>query len=407
MKQDAGSTKMTDQTSDEAADLQEDAYLLVTVDQHATNLTSFWDALKEPGLGRKIPAIISAYTHHRIGRMLSRYSLQNGKIYAGGISYMAIFSLAAAVTVAWSLFSYFFGSNPGFQTLVVDSINRHIPGLIGDSTTGVKGIIDPQAIVTSSGNFLTGAVALVLAIWSAMKIVRYTVTALRAMFGLMEYPGDAIQTYFRYFVGLLLLFLAIGTTVFLSIISDTFEAWIVTVWPETRRIIETAAFDVLRLLVPSLVDVAMFAVMIRYVARLTVPTKTLWAGAIMYAIASTFLRWGGNALMGASRNPVIATIATVVMLLVWVNILARAALYICAWMADPPATPFKIYPNQVMATEEPNYVTMAAPRTLNWPHNPLSGDVIPAQKMDSNPAQESGDAEQALVAANGEQSEKE
>lgn len=405
MRQDVDSTQTAAEDAVAPADVQEDAYLLVTVDQHVTNLTSSWEALKEPGLRRKIPAIISAYTHHRIGRMLSRYSLQNGKVYAGGISYMAIFSLAAAVTVAWSLFAYFFGADSHFQTMVVESINKYIPGLLSDPGTKTQGIIDPQAVVTSSGTFLTGVVALVLAIWSAMKIVRYTVTALRAMFGLLEYPGDAIQTYFRYFVGLILLFLVIATTVLLSIASNAFEAWIVTVWPESRRVIETAAFDVLRLLIPSIIDIAMFAAMIRYVARLAVPTKTLWAGSIMYAIASMLLRWGGGALMGASRDPVMATIATVITLLLWVNILARAALYICAWMADPPATPFKVYPDQVMAQEKPNYVTMAAPRTLDWPHNPLNGDLIPAQKMDSNPAKERGDATQALVASSEQSAE--
>lgn len=365
--------------------LREDAYLLVTVDQERAKLSSFWDALKLPGLGAKVAGVVSVYTHQRIGRTLSRYSLQNGRVYAGGISYMAIFSLAAAVTVAWSLFSYFFGSNSAFQTLVVETINQYIPGLLSDRSTGQTGIIDPSAVVTSSGTFLTGAIALVVAIWAAMKIVRYAVIGLRTMFGLLEYPGDTIQTYFRYFVGLILLFMGVISTVLLSLLSQTFEAWIVTVWPESRRALDTAAFDAFRLILPSLVDIAMFAAMVRYVARVRVPRKTLFYGSLFFAVAALILRFSGAALMKASHDPVLATIATAATLLVWVNILARISLYICAWMADPPAAPLKVSADQVMATSNPNYVTLQVPATLDWPHNPLNGDVIPAQRIDSNP----------------------
>lgn len=381
---------------DSAPDLREDAYLLVTVDQERSTLKSFWSALRQPGLDNKVTALVSAYTHHRIGRMLSRYSLQNGRVYAGGISYMAIFSLAAAVTVAWSLFSYFFGSNTAFQTLVVETINRYIPGLLSDPGTGTQGILDPSAVAASSGTFFTGAIALIIAIWAAMKIVRYTVIGLRSMFGLLEYPGNAVQTYFRYFIGLLLLFLSILSTVLLSLASQTFEAWIVNVWPESQRFLDTVAFEAVRLAFLSLVDIGMFAAMVRYVSRVRVPRGTLLMGSIFFAIASLALRIGGSALMGASHDPVIATIATAATLLVWVNILARFSLYICAWMADAPAVPFKISADQVMALSDPNYVTLRAPSTLDWPHNPLNGDIIPAQRMDSNPVQENGEVVEAL-----------
>lgn len=365
--------------------MSEDAYLLVTVDQEQTKLRSFWEAIASPGPANKVRGVVFAYMHHRLGRTLSRYTLQNGRVYAGGISYMAIFSLAAAVTVAWSLFSYFFGSNTEFQTLVVETINNYLPGLLADPSTGTEGIIDPSAVVTSSGTFLTGVIALVVALWAAMKIVRYAVIGLRAMFGLLEYPGDTIQTYFRYFVGLLLLFLGVLSTVLLSLLSQTFEAWIVTVWPESRRTLDTAAFDVFRLTLPSLVDIAMFAAMVRYVARVRVPNRTLFYGSVSFAVASLVLRVGGAAVIGASHDPVFATIATAATLLIWVNILARISLYICAWMADPPAVPFKVSADQIMATSNPNYVTLQDPATLDWPHNPLNGDVIPAQRIDSNP----------------------
>lgn len=360
----------------------EDAYALTAVEQQRSTLADLGPALKTPGLKNKIMAVGSVYQHHRIGRALTRYGIQDGQMLAGGMSYMAIFSIAALVTVAWSVFAHFFTADDHFQTLVVSAVNHYIPGLLADPGTGVEGLINPSEVAPTTGSVVAAVIALILGSVSAMQIVRYTTEGIRAMFGLMDFPGLMLKAYVRYFLGLLLLILAVLVTAFLSVLSQTFENWVTTVWPETVRVVDTVAFDIGRLMLPSIIDFAMFYAMVRFVSRVRVPHRTMVIGSVAFAVASLMLRSGGTALMTASQNPVIAAAATVVALLLWINILARVTLYICAWMADPPAVVMKLKPEEVLGNSRPNYVTLHSPVTLNWPHHPVTGDLIPARRLD-------------------------
>ena len=356
----------------------EDAYVVVAADQWRARLRDLLPALRTPGMKNKIAQVMAVYQHHRIGRGFSRYSLQKGRISAGGISYMTMFSLSAVVTVGWSLFSHFFAADTKFRSLVIEAVNQYLPGLLSDPATGEKGIVDPSALSSNTGTLVAGIIAFAIASWTAMQIIRYIVDGLRSMFGLLDYPGTMLSAYIRYFAGLMLLFLAVLTTAFLSVASSWFEGWLLSLSPSAHLVVDSAAFELARLGIPTLIDFGMFMVMVRYVSRIRVPYKTLLVGAILFSIASTALRYGGSALMGASKDPVIATIATAAALLLWVNFLARAALMISAWMADPPAVVAKVNKRFVHTEQHPNYVTLLAPVTLQWPHNPVTGDIIPA-----------------------------
>ena len=360
------------------------SYVLVHAKQWKSGVRDIGPALRQQGLKSKIASLIDVYQHSRIGRGLARYSMQKGRIAAGAISYMAIFSLSAVVTVAWVIFTHFFSASAAFQSLVIDTVNRFVPGLIANPATGTSGIVDLSDISLGNGTLVAGIIAFVAAFWTAMQIIRYIVDGLRSMFGLLDYPGTAMTAYPRYFAGLILLFLGVITTAVLTVMTGRFEEWVVSVFPGVREILETHTFGAIRLGVPSLVDFLMFMVMVTFVARIAVPRRTLLVGAVMFAVASTTLRFGGEALMGASNDPVIATIATAAALLLWVNFVARAALMVSAWMADPPAVVMKVKKDSVHADKRPNYVTLSRPATLAWPHNPVTGDLIPAHPLDAD-----------------------
>lgn len=366
-------------TAEEAS--SEDAYVLITADQWKSTAGDLWPALRTPGLKAKLSAVLSVYQHHRIGRGLSRYSMQKGRQSAGAISYMTLFSLGALVTVGWSLFSHFFSANSSFQTLVVTSINQFVPGLISDPATGETGLVDPESLGTGSGTVVAGLIAFVVASWTAVQIIRYIVDGLRSMFGLLDYPGTMVSAYLRYFAGLGLLFLAVLITAGLSLVSTWFEEQLESLSPAAHTVIDSSAFELARLAIPTLIDFLMFMVFVRFVARIGAPYKTLLVGSIIFAVAATALRFGGGALMRVSTDPVLATIATAAALLLWVNFMARAALMICAWMVDPPAVIAKVDKVYVHTDQRPNYVTMNAPVTLKWPHNPVTGDIIPARPL--------------------------
>lgn len=366
----------------------EDAYVLITAAQWKSTLKDVWPALRTPGFKNKFAELLDVYQHHRIGRGLSRYSLQKGRLSAGAISYMTLFSLGALVTVGWSLFSHFFSANSHFQSLVIETVNQYVPGLITDPGSGTTGLVDLSRLTTDGGTVVAGIIAFVVASWTSVQIVRYIVDGLRTMFGLLDYPGTMVSAYLRYFAGLGLLFLAVLTTVGLTLVSSWFEEQLEAISPAAHAVIDSNAFELARLAIPTLIDFLMFMVMVRFIARIGVPYKTLLVGSILFAIVSTALRYGGGALMRASKDPVLATIATAAALLIWVNLMARAALMICAWMSDPPAVVTRVDKRYVHVNQRPNYVTLNKPVTLNWPHNPVTGDIIPARPIEEDADQD-------------------
>ncbi|WP_099331700.1 YihY/virulence factor BrkB family protein [Actinomyces minihominis] len=375
----------------------EQTYSLIHADQWKSRFRDLGPALRTSGFKNKIKAVAGVYQHHRIGRGLTRYSMQKGRLAAGAISYMAVFSLSAALTVAWTLFSHFFTANPEFQSLVLTTVNQFVPGLVTNPTTGVKGIIDPGAISQTKTTIIAGIAAFVAAVWSSIQVIRYISDGIRSMFGLLNYPGTNLKAFARYLLGIVLLFLGVMSTVLLTLASGWFEEAIASIFPTSAHILDTRTFDFLRTAFPSLIDFIMFGLIVRYVARIRVPRATLLTGSLAFAILSTILRFSGEALIRASDNPVIATIATAAALLLWVNFLARAALMVSAWMADAPAVVIRVKKEYVHGGSFPNFVTLHAPETLKWPHNPVTGDIIPAIPISALPAELSDELKEELV----------
>ncbi len=361
-------------------------YRLVLAEQWKTRPHHVVQALKTPGLLSKSASFADLYRHHRIGRAVNRYLLNLGKVTAGGISYMAIFSLVAAVTVGWSLFSHFFAANPTFQSSVIEAVDQFIPGLITDPYTGNEGVIDPDSLRVGTGTLITGIAAFLVAFWSASRIVRYSADGVRSMFGLLPFPGNFFTFYARYFVGLVLLFLGVVMSALLSLASDWFEKWLTSTMSLEHPIGEFLSFDLATVLVPATVDLLVFYLFIRYVAAVKVPRRTLWAGALIFAVASESLRLAGTAVIHISSNPLLAAATTLATLMVWVNILARVALLVSAWMSDPPAVAGPVLPHQIHSHDRPNYVTLARPGTLAWPHHPVTGALIPAEAVRKRPS---------------------
>ncbi|WRS31013.1 YhjD/YihY/BrkB family envelope integrity protein [Actinomycetaceae bacterium MB13-C1-2] len=363
-----------------------------------------WAALKEPGLRAKVQELMKVYRHSRIGRAVTRYGNQNGAVVAGGITYMSIFSLAAMITVGWTVFAHVFSQNPEFQTTVISSINSLIPGVIADPASGEKGIIDPKGINMGSGNVVAGVIAFGVAVYSASRIVVYISGGIRAMFGLRTYPRNAVVNMVQSFVGVLILLVAVFATASLTLISELAVDWADSTFPALKELHSSFAFNALSASVPLLVNVAAFALFVRYVAGVRVPRTELVIGSIVFSIASEVLRTLGTTVVGSGlKDPVIAAAATVGTMMLWINFLARAALNVCAWMANPPAVVGGLAADDDYVRHTPNYVTLSDDETLTWPHHPISGDLIPtraeAGDLEAEPGVPSNSGDQATVEA--------
>lgn len=355
-------------------------YELLTVPQDKSSLRDLRGALATPGLVGKWNAVYQVYQHHRIGRAVNRYFLQRGKLAAGGITFMAVFSIAGLATVGWTLFAMFFHMDYRFQMMVAEAVNQFIPGIM-ITPDDPDGLLNPMSLQPSTGTYATGIIGFLVALWAASRVVRYLADGVRSMFGLLTFPGRSLFMYPRYFLALLLLLLAVLATAVLTVASDHLLSWVSHLFGIVPPLQHTFTSDLLTLTVPFLIDGAMFWVVVRLAADVKVPTKTLLAGSAVFGLASTLLRYVGSTVIGMTNNPLTAAAATVITVMVWINVLARITLVICAWMADPPAMVTRVDRRSIHLQSAPNYVTSAAPHTLEWPYHPISGDLIPARAL--------------------------
>ncbi|HAN25149.1 MAG TPA: ribonuclease BN, partial [Microbacterium ginsengisoli] len=108
---------------------------------------------------------------------------RNGLLLAAGMSYQSLFAIFAVLYLAFAAVGLWLGGSPQAVQGLIDLINRYIPGLIGGESSLVS--TDQVQDVASGGRGLlgvTGAVAAIVVIWTAIGFVTYARRAVRDIF---------------------------------------------------------------------------------------------------------------------------------------------------------------------------------------------------------------------------------
>lgn len=298
-------------------------------EREKTPLTSRFKTLKERG--RKVGQRI---LQTRPARAVRRYRLANGSILAGGITYTALFSLSAALTIGFTLLIRFFGNNEEIKESVMESLDEAIPGLI--DTGSNNGLIRPDDLTISPALTITSFVALGVLLFTALRAMGVLRKSLHTMFGMLTARKNKPVDKARELLGFFIIATGVLVSAVATIAVDTAGRWLAgrlvggEIW---GSLIPLGSFAV-----GLLVDVGMFFLLIRVLAGLRLPTKDLVAGAAVAAVGLGALRILGTSVVAgsASSNPLFASATVVVTLLVWINTSARIILLAAAFAADPP-----------------------------------------------------------------------
>ena len=337
------------------------------------------EALRTDGLVPKVQAVAGWWQRTRIARMLARYGKRNGGLLASGMALTALLSLTAAVTLGFTVFMAVLGGNDELRESVVKTVNEVLPGLVSDGE--VDGLIPIESLQASTATSVTSIIAFAVMLWSASGVIGSLATSVRSIFGVVATPQNFAIGILRNFAGVFGMGIALIATAALGVGVGMFGDWLfgtIGVNGTAGRIAIAAA----SMLVNFCVDAALVAFLVAVVAQVRVPRRDLWIGAFMAGIGSLVLREVGTTAVGSVKGPLLTTATTLVTLILWINLLVRIVLYICAWMANPPAPQPVRDAAEVHFHERPNFVTMSAPHTLSWAHHPVTGEVLP----DSVPA---------------------
>lgn len=322
----------------------------------------------------------------RLARALARYSGARGALLAGGIAYTALFSVFAALAIGVTTLMLALGRHPGLRQAVLDSLGQALPGVI-DGGDG-SGLVSIDQLVIDSPLSLGSAVAVVVMVVSAMGLMGALANAVRAMFGIVQLPRNPVVAQLVNLLGFLVLMASVVLTAVASLATGAL----------TEQVKELGALPAwlsgwgakaLSLAVALVLDAAVLVLLVR-LSGVRAPRRDLLPGALLGAVAYGLLRELGTGVVAeAVKNPLLASFAALVVLVLWIHLAARVTLVLAAWIANPPRPQAVGHPDEVHMSERPNYVTMSAPATLDWPHQTISGalDVDPTLNPGYEPPQ--------------------
>ena len=333
----------------------------------------------------RIKGLIGALQRTRPGRALKRYGTARGALMAGGIAYTAMFSIFAALVIGMSTLLAMIGNRPAFRAATISSVDSMLPGVL-DTGDG-QGLVTVEQLTLSSALNFGSVIAGVALLYSAMSLMGTIKTALRAMFGIVNPPPGPVVSQLLNLLGFLVIVAGVLVTAVASVVTTTLSGGIGRRLGLPESLTGTGAW-LATLTVSFIIDAGVLALLIS-VCGVRPPKRDLIQGCMLGALALGVLRQVGTGAVGSAavRNPLLASFAAVVVLVLWLHLTSRAVLLVAAWTANPPLPREVEHPAEVHAHERPNYVTLSVPETLTWPRQSLTGalEADPTARPDYSP----------------------
>ena len=278
-------------------------------------------------------ALMQWWKESRPGRALAHFGVSGGRVFSGGIAYSALFSVVAGLTIGFTVFMAVLGGNEQLRQDVIENVAEALPGLI-DTGDG-DGLLSPEVFVISPGVSIAGAVAVVVLLLSALAVMAALRMAIRAMFSDIDASG-AVAKKLRELAGFAALSLAVVVSAVLGIVVSSAAQWTLALvgLSGTSPLVAQG----IGILIAFVVDASVFMLLVVLLAGQRPPRRDLLIGAAMAGAALGVVRYLGTSVVTGSvqGNPVLGSFAVIVVLLLWINLIARIVLMAAAWTADPP-----------------------------------------------------------------------
>jgi membrane protein len=287
------------------------------------------DASAAPVRKKPVPRLIAWALARKPVRAFLLYSEHRGAMLADSITYRALFSVFAAVLLGFSIAALWLAGNPVAWQALIDAVDRVIPGLVGEG-----GLIDPSSIQAPAGLTIAGAVALVGLVGAAIGAIGSLRTAIRTI-------ADKVHDdVFFLWVSLRNLGLAVGfggalalsaAVTFLGTAGvGALAEWLGLPADAPVAVLGTQAVAVIAVFA---LDAVAIAAIFRVLSGLKPSVRALWSGALLGAVGLTVLQQlSGLFVGGAKSNPLLATFATLIAVLLWFNLSAQVILIASAYI---------------------------------------------------------------------------
>ncbi|WP_404443517.1 YihY/virulence factor BrkB family protein [Microbacterium marinum] len=267
-------------------------------------------------------------------RVWRHFLRNNGFLLSASISYQSLFAIFATIYTAFAVIGIWLGGSDAATGGLIAVVNSYIPDLIS-----IGGPVHPDGVAevvrTSSGVLaVTGAVALAVAVWTAIGFVTFTRRAVRDIFGL---PFDT-RNYLKLKLGDLVAALLFGIALVIGagfglvaggIVAQIFD-WFSIPY-------EARAIDVLSrvgsVVVGFAVNSAALMALIRFLTGTSLPARAIAPGAMFGGGALSLLQLGAGFLAVYSpTNPLLATFSVLIGFLLWLRLAGIVVLVAASWV---------------------------------------------------------------------------
>lgn len=266
-------------------------------------------------------------------RVWLHFTERRGLLLAGGLSYQSLFAVFAGIWVGFATGGLVLQANPQLADAFFTLLATSVPGLI--AWQGAEGVIQPEQLLQLKVLGITGAIAAGALAFTALGWLSSARDAVRALFDL---PGQKLN-FFLLKLKDLGLGLGFGAVLLVSAALSVFSTQAtgaVLDWVGIRSdsLIANAVGSAAGLLIMLALDTGVLAALFRVLSGLVIPLRRLLFGSLLGGIGLGVLKVLGSLLLGgASRNPLLASFAILIGLLIWFNLVCTVILVTSSWIA--------------------------------------------------------------------------
>jgi membrane protein len=259
------------------------------------------------------------------------YSRSGGNLLAAGMSFQMLFASFAGIWVLFAVANNAFETHPEIKAASIDFINNQVPGLID-----ANGPIYPEMLSQSSSMTATGIVAGIATVWTAIAWLDYTRVAMRGIFGLPATTKVNFVFLKMYDFGLAVIYglLVIVSAIASVIVTQAVDDVCVGFGIDPDNDVLFASLQVVGVILVLALDTLILGLMIRVLSGVNIPWSRLVGGALFGGIVLGVLKIFATVYIArSSDNPLFASVALFIGILLWFNLSCRVFLLAASWVA--------------------------------------------------------------------------
>lgn len=267
-------------------------------------------------------------------RAFQHFTTVKGNRLAAAVTYFGFLSLFPLLALAFAAFGIVLANNPDVEQQVFDAIGEALPGFVG----GEDSPINPETLKDAATT--AGVIGAVLLLFTGTGLV----DAIREALHVVWNQGDVKVNFVLRKLADVLLLIVIGVIIIASVAVSSITTSFANVALDAVGLADSGIarvlFSALTLALALLLDTVVILVLFLRLSGTSPPWRDAVKGALLGAIGVELVKLLATSLLGAMRNPVYATIALVIGLLLWIDIVGRLLILAASWtvtLAGAPA----------------------------------------------------------------------